>query len=1315
MKKKLNFSRTQNFNMKTFHCEYCISSFTQKCSKTRHILLKHKECVRKCECCTKQFASKNSLKKHLKRKEKKNCRFCRRNFSSHYYKVEHEKNCDKRKAENSSQELIWCVTCKKEVKKAYFYHHQRSLDHLNLSMVKVSEKIKKFQNCFNKKLCTYKIDCVKKKHEFDTVKFLQDSKKIVTNFLRHELIERKCYKYKVTLISVFHRQSEEEAEFEESVKNFSSNFRIISSGDDISSKYQESIDEVKTASQEFSHRNSGWSILKNLYIMLDLVTFNLRVGKFIALTPTLRAKNCLKNFKNLESSQNNKCFLYCVAYHCFHKKIEKKNREKASSYEIFFKKFNTKNISFPITTNDITKFEKQNTELNLSINVYTYEKKTFGVLRLCQNEKKNHLNLLLLEKKKHFHFVYIENLSRLVRSQVTKHNGAHLFCAECITHFKPDDFLMHKTIGCGRTKIEPPKDPFVKFTKFYAKNPLKFIVYADLETKNVVLETQPGKNLDVAYTEKLTRHEVIAASYKIVSFNDDENYRKLRTFICENPLSKFFNKLLQDLTEIKEKYYSFNHPMTKISPEHRKYLEREKNCRICEKPLYTKSNEPIVIDHDHCLSEDDCSYRYGPFKGNIRFLVHNSCNINFVEKHFFVVCLHNNAHYDGHFLIRYLATLRLGNLTCIARSSENYICFKWKLYNTTHELEIRFIDSYKFLSSSLSNIISSMTEFPYFDAYMKRKFGNKVVTKDFLLKAPMCYSHIKSLKVLEEKDFPSRDKFFNSLTNTELSIEDYDIGKKIYKSLGCKKFKDYFKFYLHLDVIFLTDGCEALRKMLIGNFKIDPLGYYFTLASYSLDACLHFSNLELPVLYDCNMIRYARKAIKGGYCGGNIHYIESNSRHSNEGFCEEKGEESQILAFDVVGLYSKIMKDFKFPFGGYEWIKDNCSLKKLEKDLMNIPLNGDIGYLIDADIDVPENLHNLHAMWPLLPETKKMKDKSFKLLATLLDKKNYVCHFGLLQQAVKNGLKLKKINSAIKFNQTDWLKPYMTFVLELRQKATTKNEQDILKFLLNSIYGKFIENTENYMNYRLLMTHDSEMVKNRLFSNPRMKNVKIFSKNLCGVEITKDRVCYPRSPIVANAILDLSKMYMAGFVYDLFIPNLKNDFKILYSDSDSFFLWCRGEKGYDLIRNNPEIFDTSDFSPSNSFGIKNQNNKLPGSLKIENANYIIIKFIYLRPKAYAIIMVDAQGNFKVIKKAKGTEKAIIHSFTFNDYLDVFNKRNHIMKKMTRIMSKNHEVFTVETNKKALSSGCNKRCFDGKGNSKPWGHKKIKSEELPFLE
>ena len=61
-------------------------------------------------------------------------------------------------------------------------------------------------------------------------------------------------------------------------------------------------------------------------------------------------------------------------------------------------------------------------------------------------------------------------------------------------------------------------------------------------------------------------------------------------------------------------------------------------------------------------------------------------------------------------------------------------------------------------------------------------------------------------------------------------------------------------------------------------------------------------------------------------------------------------------------------------------------------------------------------------------------EKVEKLVANLHDKTKYVIHIKNLKQALNHELVLRRVHRVIKFNQNDWLKPYIYMNTGLRKK-----------------------------------------------------------------------------------------------------------------------------------------------------------------------------------------------------------------------------------------------------------------------------------------
>ena len=84
-----------------------------------------------------------------------------------------------------------------------------------------------------------------------------------------------------------------------------------------------------------------------------------------------------------------------------------------------------------------------------------------------------------------------------------------------------------------------------------------------------------------------------------------------------------------------------------------------------------------------------------------------------------------------------------------------------------------------------------------------------------------------------------------------------------------------------------------------------------------------------------------------------------------------------------------------------------------------------------------------------------------KFVCNLFNKKKYVAHINALKQVLNHGLNFKKIHRVIKFNQKEWLKPYIDMNTELRKVAKNDFEKDLFKLMNNSVFRKTMETLGN--------------------------------------------------------------------------------------------------------------------------------------------------------------------------------------------------------------------------------------------------------------
>ena len=92
------------------------------------------------------------------------------------------------------------------------------------------------------------------------------------------------------------------------------------------------------------------------------------------------------------------------------------------------------------------------------------------------------------------------------------------------------------------------------------------------------------------------------------------------------------------------------------------------------------------------------------------------CNLRYKVPSFIPVVFHNLSGYDAHMFIKELAKYSTNDMNVIAKSKENYISFSACVPVLEYDdgriktIELRFIDSYKFMASSLDSLTTNLVK-----------------------------------------------------------------------------------------------------------------------------------------------------------------------------------------------------------------------------------------------------------------------------------------------------------------------------------------------------------------------------------------------------------------------------------------------------------------------------------------------------------------------------------------------------------------------------------------------------------------------------
>ena len=292
------------------------------------------------------------------------------------------------------------------------------------------------------------------------------------------------------------------------------------------------------------------------------------------------------------------------------------------------------------------------------------------------------------------------------------------------------------------------------------------------------------------------------------------------------------------------------------------------------------------------------------------------------------VVFHNGSTYDYHFIIKELAKEFEGNFECLGENTEKYITFsvsiKKKIDNKDLEItyKIKFIDSYRFMSSSLSKLVDNLSEGIHnnkcsdcesnrdyikikknrklllkcfnCDVYYKKKF-NKDLMKKFentysfynndlnklillLRKGVYPYEYMDNWEKFNETSLPIKEDFYSHLNMEDIDDIDYRHGNNVFKSFKLINLGDCHDLYVQSDTLLLADVFENFRDMCLRVYELDP-AHFVSVPGLAWQACLKKTNIELELLTDYDMLLMVEKGIRGGICHSIYRYAKANNKY----------------------------------------------------------------------------------------------------------------------------------------------------------------------------------------------------------------------------------------------------------------------------------------------------------------------------------------------------------------------------------------------------------------------------------------------------
>ena len=1142
--------------------------------------------------------------------------------------------------------------------------------------------------------------------------FIGEIEKDVINYIRDELkLKTNGVRWHCILTIEFVRNTnpgskDTQAEYEYSEAHLHSTVRRTLPGDSME-MMNDSMDRaiyeiVQNFSEYRSKEGTGWQISAIKEFRLYMGKYQpLRGSQYIDLPKSIKDSKAILNIIN----NDNKCFMWCILAHLY--PVDRHdNANRVGKYIQYEDILNFEGIIFPVSINDIVKFERLN--WGITVNVFgiqpTGKKHYYYPLYISKNQssEKVHVNLLLIEKKGKSHYCLIRDLNRMLFSQ-TKHKGRKHFCTNCLHGFKTNRLLEKHIELCLShdpvTVLMPSGDSiFMKFKDYEKQLKVPYVIYADFECVLIPHITANGRTKNI---HKPSGYSFIVVSSRDESVHDpdyDPTLFDMVTYSGEYVLEDFFEKLLDVCDKLVKKILS-KKPI-EMTPYDEAHFILNDICHICDNLIILSENK--VKDHCHMTGK----YR-GP--------AHNSCNINYRLKKFIPVFFHNLQGYDGHLLMQELGKYKNRRVTCIAKNMEKYISF-----SLSH---VRFLDSLNFMNDSLGRLVTNLAADGgeiHFNQ-IRKHFPNPNERALVMRKGIYPYEWMDSYEKLNATSLPEKDAFYSTLTLQDISDEDYIHAKHVWDIFNMNTMKDYHDLYLKTDVLLLADCFENFRNKCIEFYKLDP-AHFYTTPGLSWSAALKMTGVTLELLGDIDMHLMIEKGVRGGVSTIVNRYCKANNKYMTpENGIEEEYDPNKssmyILDLDANNLYGWAMSQ-PLPTGSFMWISDASDKEVILQRLANISPSSPEGYIFEVDLEVPRNLHDYFNEYVPAPEHYQVtKDKlspfnkfclekfnlkhicGVKLIPHLEKKIKYVVHFTTLKSYIDMGIKVTQIHRILKFKQSPWLKRYIDFNTNQRKLAKNQFEKNFFKLMNNSVFGKTIENLRNRNNIELVHT-EKRFIK--LMSKPNLHSFQKFNEDLVGVRLKNKCLKINRPTYAGMVILDLAKLLMYDFYYNVLKKKYGDRLHLLFTDTDSLCVSIQTEDVYRDMLDMQTHLDFSDY-PSDHFLHDTRNKKVLGKFKDEMNGCIILEYVGLRSKMYSI-----KWENGCVRTCKGINRAVNNWVLKHDmYKECLLETNYRVDNVVRIGSNKHLLYTYSNEKVSLSPFDDKRyVLDDKISTLAYGHYQI---------
>ena len=951
-------------------------------------------------------------------------------------------------------------------------------------------------------------------------------------------------------------------------------------------------------------------IIKNFSINYCILGHFNRLGDHVPYPSHVRGGKQIMNPNGKEKA----CIIQCIAAF----KLHEMGRDwafigrKIKSVPFCKTLVNMGGVETPITWECLARLEKLN---RVALYVYTLtsdpdeERKHYlSLSRKGSPEYKKRIPLLLLGGK---HITLIKNIEEYYRT-LTRSPHLQEGDKRCWVCFSPVpsevNIRTHEcTCKIHPTPIFPSENTKVRFRNYaytYTNSHLCFF-----DTEAALKPCQSGS--------VIAKHVAIGYSYIIVTRHGE--VVKKGSYVGANPMKKFFTEVSDAWREIKESMNNFPIHMTR-EDEHD--FQQQTHCQLCSDP-FTRKNR-ANRHHDHSRPQHNYLAAYC-----------SRCNLQCRNSRKYLTTFAHNMNYDVPFILTEIET---EEVKILAKSSTKY--FKVRIG------DIQFQDSLNILNSSLASLAKSHIAAGFPTPCTREMILVSYLPGDVIdilqtQKQFMCYDYIDSLDRVNETSLPPREAFYDSLHQKDLSPEDYDHVKHIWNITNCQTLGDYVKMYCEIDVGLLADIYLKYRSFLKDVYDLD-VSHYVSLPSYAYDAFLRSSQVELDCPHEKDFFYLIKRNIRGGFVTNVRPLMTANNPFINPNFSEDSMRGKYIFYLDFNSLYASAMCGH-LPVGNFTKLTSQELETFLEIGISHHPTDGDKGYWLHVDTkdvspevarrtdDFPLCLSHLNITDAYLSpysrellqrEGRKLPKSNSKLIASHKGLTDHLISLPLLQLLLELGLELQTIHAVYKYDQSQFLKPFIEGNVSRRKQETCTTKSRIFKLMSNAVYGRTLLSETKYGEKHTLVRDGVSFMKH--VASPSFRGLYHLGKERVVCINTRDHVRITQPNYLGFQILELAKMSMYFFWYNVVKKSYGERAQLAYEDTDSFIFSLELDQNlHDELKYGPmsSYLDFSNFPPDHPLYDITKKGKL-GLLKSETGAKIIKECVVLKPKMYSIDVLE---------------------------------------------------------------------------------------------